>query len=221
MKASFRVLTVLAAMAGATSLVSASTIVDPIYSPSLNPTNTFGTPQFSGGQTTAVVESLSSLASYLVPGYSISFNAVGEVCYSPSQQGCTSSSTAGETSVSAISNPIIGGFVGSGGLGGGFLGSFTLTGPQQTAVLTDWTSLVSNTFIVTSTGTGPLVIPTGATGVVFVFLDDLYGDNSDASGTLNVDATFNSPSSAPEPATYGMMIAGLGALVAFKRYRRS
>jgi hypothetical protein len=212
MKAFFRVLSALAVMVGATSLASANSIL--VYSPSLNPTNTFGNPISAGGTTAAVVEPLSALASYLVPGYSISFNAVGSVCFN----GCPPNS---EVAVSTITNPIIGGFVGSGGIGGGFLGSFTLTGAQTTAVLNNWTATVANTFIVTSAGTGPITIPTGATGVVFVFLDELYSDNNDTSGTLNVNASFSAPASTPEPATYGMMIAGLGALLAFKRVRRS
>ncbi len=213
MKTTLKVLAVLAVMVGVTSLASASPIITPVYSPSLDPTETFGSPISPTGANPAVVVSLASLASYLVPGYSISFNAIGSVCFN----GCPPNS---EVAVSTLANPIIGGFVGVGGIGGGFLGSFTLTGAQQTAVLNNWNSLVSNTFIVTSTGTGPITIPTGATGVVFVFLDEYYGDNNDASQTLNVDASYNAPG-VPEPATYGMMIIGLGGLVAFKRFRRS
>jgi hypothetical protein len=222
MKVSKRVMSTLALFVGAASLASASPIVLPVYSPSLDPTETFGTP-LSGTSNPAVIVSLSSLASYLIPGYTIAFNAVGSVCFNPGVQSCSSASAANEMSVSSLTNPIIGGFVGAGGLGGGFIStSLSLSGPQQTSVGNDWSSVIANTFIVTSAGTGNITIPVGATGVVFVFLDQMYSDNSDFSHTLNVDATFTAPIvGTPEPATYGMMLAGLGGLVAFKRLRRS
>ena len=219
MKATCRVLAVLAVMVGATSLASANTIA--VYSPSLDPMSTFGTPAGGGTTTSAVVVSLSSLAAYLVPGYSISFNAVGSVCFQPSVQFCNSSSATNEGPVSGISNPIIGGFLGAGGLGGGFISTPGTTHVNLGSGGTgDWTTDIANTFVVTSVGTGTISIPTGATSVVFVFRDAFYQDNADFSQTLNVDATFSAPG-VPEPATYGMMIVGLGALLTLKRVRRS
>jgi hypothetical protein len=144
---------------------------------------------------------------------------VGTVCFNPSSPS-NNCNTPSETPVSAITYPIIGGFVTGNNPNGPFVGGPGLTGPQQTDVLANWSALFSNTFIVTSAGTANLVIPVGATGVVLVFLDDYYPDNTSFDSSLGVNATFTAPT-VPEPATYSMMIAGLGLVLAGKRFRRS
>ncbi len=54
-------------------------------------------------------------------------------------------------------------------------------------------------------------------------LDSLYSDNTDG-GTLPVDLQLRltaASSAIPEPGTYGLMLSGLGALLAFRRYRKN
>ena len=55
-------------------------------------------------------------------------------------------------------------------------------------------------------------------------INTLYFVVSSIGGPTGLDLTGTvtaSPAAVPEPATYAMMIAGLGAVAAFKRYRRS
>ena len=47
-------------------------------------------------------------------------------------------------------------------------------------------------------------------------LDRLYGDNSDLDNNLQVRLSV-----VPEPGTYGLLLSGLGALIAFRRYRKN
>ncbi len=218
MKATFRVLAVLAVMVGATSLASANSFTFNILA-----TDTFGTPEnptTPTGVTTPTIYSLATLGTdlglSLSVGSTISFTAVGEACYNPSVQNCSSSSATNEVPVgSFVHVPIEGFFVGS---------SSAPTGSTTTNLspggLDLWTANVVGMFDITAGGTGNIIIPTGATGIEFAFVDSYYADNSDFSHTLGVQANA-SASGVPEPATYGMMIAGLGALVAFKRFRRS
>jgi hypothetical protein len=219
MKATLRVIATLAAVVGAASIASANSFTLPV-----GPQQSYGSPAFGSASASTIV-SLSTLATdlgigSLSPGDSISFNAVGEICFNPTGQNCSGSSSVNEVGVGSIVNPMIGGFLGAGGLGGGFIatGGTTLlnTGPIGTG---DWTADFVNDFVVTAAGTGTITIPVGATSVVFVFRDNFYNDNSDFSGTLGVQA--NVAGAVPEPATYGLMLAGLGALVAFKRVRRA
>jgi hypothetical protein len=218
MKATYRVLAVLAVMVGATSMASANS-----FTFGVNPTQTFGNPAnptTPTGVTTPTVYSLATLGAdlglSLSVGSTISFTAVGEVCNNPGVEGCSASNSTGERSVSSplfTYPPIEGLFVGSSSAPSGSTTSNLVTDGQ-------WTANVVGMFDITAAGTGNIIIPTGATGIEFAFVDSYYADNSDASGTLGVVANA-SGSGVPEPATYGMMIAGLGALVAFKRLRRS
>lgn len=225
MKATVKSFAMLTVLVGAASLASANS-----FTLLLDPMASYGTPAFGTADAPTIV-SLSTLAGdlgvgSLTPGASITFNAVGSICFNPTVQNCSSGSNTNEVPVASISNPIIGGFLGAGGLGGGFISTASTT-PCNTASGSgtcaggtgDWTADFANDFIVTAAGTGTIVIPTGATSIVFVFRDDLYTDNSDHSGTFGVQATVTP--AVPEPATYGMMIAGLSALVGFKRFRRS
>ena len=220
MKATSRVLTVLAVMIGATSLASANS-----FTFAVNPTQTFGTPVSPGGTSVPTIYSLATLGTdlglSLSAGSTVSMVAVGQVCYNPNVQLCGGSSSANEKSVSPASGwtfpPIEGFFVGS---------TSAPTGSHTTNLsptgLDEWTSNITGMFDITGTpGTGNIVIPVGTTGIEFAFVDSYYVDNSDFSGTLGVQVSAAGQSSVPEPATYGMMIAGLGALVAFKRLRRS
>ncbi len=221
MKVSLRLFAVIALTVGATSLASANS-----FTIGVSPTQTFGTPgnpTTPTGVTTPNVISLGTLGTDLglsvTPGTTIDFNAVGEACYNPNSQGCNGSSATNERSVSAITlyPPIEGLFI----CGGGncAIPSGATASDLSAGGLGQWTGNVSGMFDITATGTGNIVVPVGATGVEFSFVDSYYADNSDFSGTLGVQASVASP--APEPATYGMMIAGLGALLAFKRVRRS
>jgi hypothetical protein len=219
MKATFRVLAVLAVMVGAASLASANSFTFTILA-----TDTFGTPSnptTPTGVTTPTIYSLATLGTDLglsmSVGSTISFTAVGEVCSNPAVQNCNSSSSTNEVPVSSIVShpPIEGFFVGSSSLPSG--ASVTNLSPTG---LDLWTANVVGMFDITAGGTGNIIIPTGATGIEFAYVDSYYADNSDFSHTLGVQANA-SASGVPEPATYGMMIAGLGALVAFKRLRRS
>jgi len=217
MKSVYRVMALLAMVVGTTSLASASP-----FTFFVNPTQTFGTPSnltTPTGVTAPTVYSLATLSSdlgfSLFAGSTISFAAVGQVCYNPGVQLCNSSSSLNEKSVSLITAwPVIEGF---------FVGSSSAPVGSTTSNLSpggmnEWLANITGMFDITALGTGPIIIPTGTTGVEFAFVDSYYADNSDASGTLGVLA---SASPIPEPATYGMMIAGLGALLTFKRARRS
>ena len=214
MKSSFRILAILALMVGAAAFASASAFI------SVDPTLSFGNTLFAPGGNggTPVYTAFTSLSGY-ASGDTVSFAAVGTACFNPSSPS-NNCGTSSETPVSSLPNPIIGGFVTGNNPNGPFVGGPGLTGPQQSVVLANWTALFANTFIVTSAGTGNLVIPVGATGVVFVFLDDFYPDNTSFNSTLGVNATFTAPT-VPEPATYSMMLAGLGLVLAGKRFRRS
>ncbi|HEV2200564.1 MAG TPA: PEP-CTERM sorting domain-containing protein [Bryobacteraceae bacterium] len=224
MTATVKNLAMLAVMVGAASLASANS-----FTIGINPTASYGTPVF-GVASAPTILSLSTLAAdlgvgSLTPGTSITFNAVGSICFNPTVQNCSSGSNTNEVPVGSIPNPIIGGFLTAGGLGAGFISTASTTpcntgaGPGSCGSGTgDWTADFANDFIVTAAGTGTIIIPAGATSIVFVFRDDLYSDNSDHSETFGVQATVTP--AVPEPATYGMMIAGLSALVGFGRYRR-
>jgi hypothetical protein len=233
MKATFRVLAV---MVGAASLVSANSFTLNNVTDGAGTflsTQTFGTPSnptLPTGVTVPPTYTLSQLDTFLglgpgalTPGSTMSFTAIGEVCYSPGGQGCTGASTTGERSVSSsffTYPPIEGVFLNCSGAG------FTCAAPGGSATanlspggFNQWTANITGMFNITSLGT-TIIIPTGATSVEFSFVDSYYADNSDFSGTLGVQMGA-AAGSVPEPATYGMMIAGLGALLAFKRLRRS
>lgn len=68
-------------------------------------------------------------------------------------------------------------------------------------------------------GTNLFLIPTTAQYLVVVLRDDYYQDNFDQSGTFGVDISIQNP--VPEPATYAMMLGGLGLLAGWRRLRRS
>jgi PEP-CTERM motif len=196
------------------SVGSAATIL------SVGATQAYGTPTF-GSHTTATWTSLSSLGGLLgitiTPGTtSLNFTAVGSICYNPGASACPSNGS-GDVAVSGITNPIVGGFV------SGISGSTTFISSGLGGINTsgDWTSDFSNDFVVTSAGTGNVVVPVGTTFVVFAFRDSYYNDNFDFGSDLGVSVDGANPSAVPEPATYAMMLAGLGAVAAFKRLRRS
>jgi hypothetical protein len=194
------VITALASVAGAATIP-------------VGATQTYGTPVFPGGTTSATWVALSSLGlGTITPGVTLlNFFAVGAVCFNPGAGSCTT-----DVNVSSITDPIVGGFTASAG-STTFLSSGL--GAANTIASTDWTNDFANDFWVTASGTGFVTVPNGANYLVFVFRDQYYADNVDLSPVdLGVNVT---ASAIPEPATYAMMLAGLGALAAFKRYRRS
>jgi hypothetical protein len=176
-------------------------------------TATYGTPNFGTG-TTATWVSLSSLGA-TTPGALVNFFAVGSICFNPGAGSCVGGP---DVAASGITNPIVGGFVASSG-STSFLSSGL--GAINTISSGDWTNDFTNDFVVTAAGTGNVLVPNGANFVVFVFRDSFYNDNVDNGGDFGVNLSITNPQVVPEPATYAMMLAGLGAVAAFKRYRRS
>jgi hypothetical protein len=72
-----------------------------------------------------------------------------------------------------------------------------------------------NDFVITN-GTGlNIIVPGTAHWLVVGVFDSFYKDNTDPTGTLAVRVT----APVPEPATYGMLLTGLGGLFAFRRLR--
>lgn len=186
----------------------------------ISATATYGSPLVNSGQTTAVWVSLASLASTLsttiTPGTTqLNFFATGGICFNPGGPPCSV-----DVPVGSITNPIIGGFTATSGST-----TFLSTGLAQFNTISsgDWSNDPANDFIVTAGGTGLVTVPGTAAWVVFVFRDQYYGDNVDLSPVdfgVNVTAS-GGGGGVPEPATYTMMLMGLGAVAAFKRYRRS
>jgi hypothetical protein len=175
----------------------------------------YGTPLSPTGVTTAAWVSLASLG-ITTPGTStVNFSAVGGLCFNAGgSPPCLT-----DVAVSSITNPILGGFSAASSST-----TFLSTGLAQFNTISsgDWSNDIANDFIITSSGTGVITVPTGANYVVFVFRDSFYQDNQDNSPIdFGVSSAVVNPGGVPEPATYAMMLAGLGAVAAFKRFRRS
>ena len=66
-----------------------------------------------------------------------------------------------------------------------------------------------------------ILVPTGTAKIFFTYNDTFFPDNADTNNNFGVNLTFGSNAGVPEPATYGLMLAGLGGLMALKRFRRS
>jgi len=78
------------------------------------------------------------------------------------------------------------------------------------------TTIPNDFFIPTGLGL-TIVVPAGAQYLVVGVLDSLYSDNT---GNLSVEIN-QITSSVPEPATFGLLAAGLGGLALLQRRRRS
>ena len=76
---------------------------------------------------------------------------------------------------------------------------------------------ISQDFLIFQTGTQITLPNINTYRYLFVgILDRYYGDNSDVDNNLQLRLTV-----VPEPSTYGLLLSGLGALVAFRRYRKN
>jgi hypothetical protein len=146
----------------------------------------------------------------IVPGTtSLTFRGTGDLCYFPS---CPASSP--EINTASLSNPFLGGFTTT-------LGSTTfllssLGNTANTVASGDWTADFANDFFINSSGPVSVVVPTGAVYAVFVLRDSHYTDNANPDADLlGINITV------PEPASYGLLLAGLGGLFAMRRFRRS
>jgi PEP-CTERM motif-containing protein len=159
-------------------------------------------------------------------GNTINLTAVGSMCFSGGNSnpaGCT------QLGVGAIATPpIIAMFTTStfvdvpstlNRLSGTLLTSLGVNAVSTVCtnfgcVATD----VPNDFGITAAGVN-VVIPNGALYLVLATYDSYYTDNLDRSP---VDWGVNIAQAAPvpEPATYGMLLSGLGGILAFRRFRR-
>jgi hypothetical protein len=158
-----------------------------------------------------------ALSSYgsITPGTTqINLQNVGDLCFANGGSPCDSGSPQ-----SSPANAILAGFSATSG-------STTFISSTQpgfnTVSSSDWTGDFANDFIVTTSATGFFTIPVGAQYIVFVLRDAFYADNLDKDNNFGVLVDIQNPAPAvPEPATYTMMLGGLGILAAVKRYRRA
>jgi len=214
MKSALKVLGIITVLALAAGVCSAA----PFLFEQVNPTQTYGIPSGGGSVNTAVWIPLSAFSGLgtITPGTTqIDILPVGAVCF-------TNCGTNPQTPVSGLGTPI---FV------AGFSASASSTTFLATSLGTfntggggsgDWTNTFSNQFGISyngNNGTGFFTIPTGANDVVIVFRDNLYSDNV-ATGAFGVDVSIQN-SSVPEPASYAMLLGGLGLLAGWRRFRRS
>ena len=186
----------------------------------VNPRQTYGIPSGGGGVQTAVwipLSTFGNLGTITAGTTQIDLVPVGSLCF----VACTAQSA--ETPVSSLTNPIfIAGFTTSSGSTSFLstsLGTFDTSGGGSG----DWTNTFSNQFGINyngASGTGFFTIPSTAGFVVFVLRDSFYQDNLDVSGTFGVDVSINNPV-IPEPASYAMLLGGLGLLAGWRRFRRS
>jgi hypothetical protein len=213
MKRALKVLGIITVLALAADVCSASSFVFE----QVNPTQTYGTPSGGGATGTAVWIPLSAFSGLgtITPGTThIDIVPTGAVCF-------TNCGTNPQTPVSSLGTPIfIAGFSASGSSTtflSTTLGTFNTGGGGSG----DWTNSFSNQFGISyngNNGTGFFTIPTTATEIVVVFRDNFYPDNVSTGGTLGVDVSI---SNVPEPASYAMLLGGLGLLAGWRRFRRS
>ena len=212
MKSLLRVLGITAVLALASGVCSATSIFEAV-----NPTQTYGTPSGGGGANVAVWIPLSAFSGLgtITPGSTqIDIVPIGAVCF----VNCPG---AGQTNVNTLNNPI---FIAGFSAGGSGDTSFfsTSLGSFNTITSGAWTNTFANQFGINynaGNGTGFFTIPTGANDVVIVFHDNFYPDNS-ATGTFGVDVSIQN-SAIPEPASYAMLLGGLGLLAGWRRLRPS
>lgn len=169
------------------------------------------------GATWVLLSSLNgALGITIVPGTTtLTLQGTGDLCYFPT---CPASSP--EINTASLVNPFLGGFTttsGSTAFLSSSLGNTANTGPAGT---NDWLADFANDFFVNSSGSVNVVVPTGAVFAVFVLRDSHYSDNANPNADpLGINISL--PAAVPEPATYGMLLTGLGGLFALRRFRRS
>jgi hypothetical protein len=158
-------------------------------------------------------------------GSSITITAVGQQCFSGPAATCAESPAV--LGAAFDDNNVL---LNSSGLTGGdvdrLTGSLDATGEQDVdypQYFDTWythvdTTIPNDFWIPTGTGI-TFVVPVGAQYLVVGALDSFFGDNSDRSDTLGVLIDAQGP--LPEPATLGLMAAGLAGLGLLRKARKT
>jgi hypothetical protein len=139
----------------------------------------------------------------------INIVAVGDICFNG--LGQTPSACAAGNQVAVNGTSVIAYFAD---------GSGTLISSGQSDASTVPNSINGDFFIPIGGGLN-ILVPSTATQIFLAYNDSYYPDNSDTNNNFGVNISFVNNATVPEPATYGLMIAGLGGLLALKRFRRS